>query len=211
MGANSRFSWNEITAIATGVQALVVIVGSALALWQLRLALTARQMGGFLRLIDELEQGTVQETRRFFSAHQGDVRRIAQSGSIETLDKFIRRNTRKSKQQLSMSTVRDDFTRLEYAAMLCLNGMLPLKLERTYFTTVVALTWPDIQSTVLLLRKTRGNQYLQHFEALYLLYTSGAVYRRNYTRLRKREAQRLLLASRSIVEVSKNPRPGRSG
>jgi hypothetical protein len=211
MGANSRFSWNEITAIATGVQALVVIVGSALALWQLRLALTARQMGGFLRLIDELEQGTVQETRRFFSAHQGDVRRIAQSGSIETLDRFIRRNTRKSKQQLSMSTVRDDFTRLEYAAMLCLNGMLPLKLERTYFTTVVALTWPDIQSTVLLLRKTRGNQYLQHFEALYLLYTSGAVYRRNYTRLRKREAQRLLLASRSIVEVSKKPRPGRSG
>jgi hypothetical protein len=192
-------NWAAISAVATAVQALVVIVGAALALWQLRESLTARQMAGFLRLIDELERGSVQQTRRFFATYRRDVCKVTESGSVQILDKFLRRKTRRWQQPLSLSKVRDDFSALEHVAMLCLHGMLPVRLERTYFTTIVAITWPNIECVVLLLRKERGLPYLQHFEALYRLYTSGAIYQRNYTRARKREAQRLLLVSKSVV------------
>jgi hypothetical protein len=192
-------NWNEISAIATAAQTLIVIVGAAFALWQLREASTARQMAGFLRLMDELEQGTVQQTRRFFSSYQRDVSRIASIENLQALDKFLTRTTRRWPQPLSLGRVRDDLARLEYTAMLCLHGMLPLKLERTYFTTVVTLTWPDIESVVLLLRRQRGLQYLQHFEALYRLYTSGTIYQHGYARARKREVRRLLLVSKSVV------------
>jgi len=198
-------NWNEISAIATAVQALVVIAGATLALWQLREALTARQMTGFLRLIDELEQGTVQQTRRFFNAHRQDICKVAESGNLGELDEFLIRNTRRSQEPLSLGKVRDDFTRLEYTSMLCLNGMLPVRLERTYFATVVALTWPDIECVVLLLRRERGLQYLQHFETLYRLYTSGVIYRRGYSRVRKREARRMLFASKSVVVTDGRP------
>jgi hypothetical protein len=51
INGNALMSWEEVSAIATAVQALVVVVGASLALWQLREALTARQMAGFLRLV----------------------------------------------------------------------------------------------------------------------------------------------------------------
>ena len=101
--------------------------------------------------------------------------------------------------------MRDDLTKLEYAAMLCLHGMLPIKLERTYFTTVVVLTWPYIEPAVLMLRRERGVQYLQHFETLYRLYASGAIYKGGYARAKKREANRMILVSKSVVAGEENP------
>jgi hypothetical protein len=198
--------WNEVSAISTAVQAIIVIAAAALALWQLQEALTARRMAGFLRLMDELESGTVQQTRRFFNTYQEDVRQIADTGNLQELDKFIRRKTRRWQQPLSLGSVRDDLTKLEYTAMLCLHGMLPIKLERTYFTTVVVLTWPYIEPVALMLRQARGVQYMQHFEALYRLYSSGAIYRGGYARSRKREASRLMLVSMSVVVAGDDPR-----
>jgi hypothetical protein len=192
-------SWNEVAAISTAVQAVVVIVAAALGLRQLRESLTTRQMAGFLRLMDELENGTVQQTRRFFITFNKDVLKIARSGDLRELDRFMSRTTRRWEHPLSLGQVRDDLTKLEYAAMLCLDGMLPIRLEQTYFATVVALTWPYLEPIVLMLRQARGAQYLQHFEALYELYTSGAVYQRRYTRARKREARRMILVSKSVV------------
>jgi hypothetical protein len=192
-------NWNEVSAISTAVQAVVVIVAAALALWQLREALTARQLTGFLRLMDELENGTVHQTRRFFITFHEDVLKIARSSNLQELDRFISHKTRRWQHPMSLGQVRDDLTKLEYTAMLCLDGMLPIRLERTYFTTVVALTWPYLKPVVLMLRQARGPQYLQHFEALYGLYTSGAIYQRRYTRARKREARRMILMSKSVV------------
>jgi len=192
-------NWNEVSAISAAIQAVIVTTAAVLALWQLQEALTARRLAGFLRLMDELESGTVQQTRRFFNSYHKDVCRIAATGSLRDLDKFLTRKTRHGQQPLSLGSVRDDLTKLEYTAMLCLHGMLPIELERTYFTTVVVLTWPNIEPVALMLRKDRGAQYLQHFEALYRLYSSGAIYRRGYLRLRKREASRLMLVSKSVV------------
>jgi hypothetical protein len=192
-------NWDEISAISTAVQAVVVIVAAAFALWQLREALTARQMAGFLRLMDELENGTVQYTRRFLVTFHEDLVGIAESGDLRKLDRFISGKTRRWEHSLSLGQVRDDLTKLEYAAMLCLDGMLPIRLERTYFTTVVALTWPYLKPIALMLRQVRGVQYLQHFEALYGLYTSGVIYRRRYSRARKRETRRMVMVSKSVV------------
>ena len=198
-------NWNEVSAISTTIQAIVVIAAAALALWQLQESLTARQMAGFLRLIDELESGTVQQTRRIFNAHQKDVRQIAGTGNLQDLDKFLTRKTRRWQQPLSLGIVRDDLTKLEYAAMLCLHGMLPIKLERTYFTTVVVLTWPNIEPAVIMLRSERGMKYLQHFETLYRLYESGAIYQGGYARAKKREASRMILVSKSVVVTKESP------
>lgn len=192
-------NWNEVSAISTAVQALVVIIAAAFALWQLREALTSRQMAGFLRLIDELESGTVQQTRRLFITFHEDILRIAKTNDLRELDRFISHETRRWQHPLSLGQVRDDLTKLEYAAMLCVEGMLPIRLERAYFTTVVALTWPYLKPVALMLRQARGAQYMQHFEALYGLYTSGAIYQRRYIHARKREARRMVLMSKSVV------------
>jgi hypothetical protein len=199
-------NWDEVGAISAAVQAIIVIAAAALALWQLQEALTDRRMAGFLRLMDELESGTVQHTRRFFNTYHDDVRRIADTGDLQELDKFLVHKTRRGEQPLSLGKVRDDLTKLEYTAMLCLHGMLPIKLERTYFTTVVVLTWPYIEPVVLMLRQARGAQYMQHFEALYRLYVSGAIYRRGYARSRKSEAGRLMLVSKSVVVAGDEPK-----
>jgi len=191
--------WDEINAISSAVQAVVVVIAAGFALWQLRAARTERQTAGFLRLMDELEGGTVQQTRRFFSSFHQDVLKISRSSDLEKLNRFILRKTRRWQQPLSLGQVRDDLTKLEYAAMICLDGMLPIRLEQNYFTTVVALTWPSIESTVLMLRQARGAQYLQHFEALHKLYTSGTVYQRHYKRARRKEARRMALVSKSVV------------
>jgi hypothetical protein len=198
-------NWNEVSAISTAVQTLVVIAAAALALWQLREVLADRRMAGFLRLMDELESGTVQQTRRFFNSYQANVRQIAEAGNLQDLDKFITRKTRRWEQPLSLGRVRDDLTKLEYTAMLCLHGMLPIKLERTYFTTVVVLTWPYIEPVILMLRRDRGVQYMQHFEALYRLYVTGAIYRGSYASSRRREASRLMLVSKSVVVTGNGP------
>jgi hypothetical protein len=192
-------NWNEVSAIATVIQAVVVVIAAALALWQLQESLTERQLTGFLRLMDELESGTVQQTRRVLRMFHEDITKIARSGDLEELDRFISRKTRRWQHPMSLGQVRDDVTKLEYAAMLCLDGMLPIRLERTYFATVVALTWPYLKPVALMLRQARGAQYLQHFEALYEIYTSGAIYRRRYTRVRKRHARRMVLMSKSVV------------
>jgi hypothetical protein len=197
-------NWDEINAISGAVQAIVVIVAAALALWQLRAALTERQTAGFLRLMDELESGTVQQTRRFLATFHADIARIARSGDLRELDKFISRKTRRWQYPLSLGEVRDDLTKLEYVAMLCLDGMLPIRMERTYFATVVALTWPNLKPVVFMLRQTRGEQYLQHLEALYRLYTSGAIYQRHYNRRRRREARRMVSVSKNVVIKTNN-------
>lgn len=191
-------NWNAISAAATVIQTLVVVTGVIIALWQLREALTERKMTAFIRLMDELERGSITQTRRFFATHQHEISKVVESGNLQVLDKFIKRKTR-GYEELSMNRIQEDLYALEHVAMLCLYGMVPARLEQIYFTTIVASAWPNIECIVLLQRKKFGVVYLQHLEALYRLYTSGAVYQDSYNRARRQEAQRLLQASKEFV------------
>lgn len=192
-------NWQAITAISSVVQALIFLIAAVVALWQVAVSISTRQMTGFLRLIDELERGSGRHTRQFFAIHRLELANLAQDGNFRKLNHFLTKQTRSSGQPLSLSMVLDDFAALEHVAMLCIHGMLPVKLERIYFATIVVRTWPNIRPVVIMMRRERGAPYMQHFEAMYQLCINGTIYKWNYRRLKKREARRLLANSKQAV------------
>ena len=192
-------SWEAISGISSAVQTVIIFVAAVLALWQLRESLTARQMSGFLRIIDELEHASTRQTRRFFATHRSEIAEIAKGGSLDRLDRFIRRRTRSSAEPLSLVKVQDSFASLEHIAMLSLNSMLPAKLEQAYVPTIVVRTWPNIKPVVLMLRRELGAPYLQHFEALYEVCISGAIYQRNYGHVSRHAVRRMMANSKSFA------------
>jgi hypothetical protein len=58
---------------------------------------------------------------------------------------------------------------------------------------------PNIHPVVSMLRRERGAPYMQHFETLYRLCIRGRIYRWNYRSVKKREARKLLAASKLAV------------
>jgi hypothetical protein len=165
-------NWEALNAVSGTVGAGVVLVGTLVALRQLREVLQARHLQAALGMMQQLESRSVRATRRFLGLHREHLARICLGNNWTTeLDDAIQRLSRG---RIGIETMRDDLAVLEYVALLALHGMIPASMTLTYFLPIAVDAWADITPIVQAQRRTMGSKiYLQHFECLCDLAVSG--------------------------------------
>jgi hypothetical protein len=165
-------NWEALNAVSGTVSTAVVLIGTLVALRQLREVLQARHLQAVLGMMQQLESRSVRATRRFLGLHREHLARICLGNNWTTeLDDAIQQL---SSGRIDIEKIRDDLAILEYVALLALHGMIPVSMASTYFLPIVVNAWADIAPIVQAQRRTMGSRiYLQHFECLYILAVSG--------------------------------------
>jgi hypothetical protein len=103
----------------------------------------------------------------------------------------------------SVSQIKLHLAHVEYSAVLCLNGMMPIEMERAYYAPIVVDLWPVTLAIVKNIRRTTGSSvYLQHLESVYELTASGALYTKDIDKIKGEFLDRLIERSRRAVEIS---------
>jgi hypothetical protein len=194
-------SWDAVSAISTALATTIVVVAAWIALRQFRESLSARQLQGVLGLMQQLESSSARRSRSFLYRHRDEVVAIlGQKNALRELDEFLRQTGPADDGPTSLSDLRKDLATLEYAALLAVHGMIPATLEQAYFVPTVVDYWAIMEPIVLATRKEiESDVYLQHFESIYRLATSGQIYMKNASSLKAREVRRLVARSRGMV------------
>ena len=202
LGVTEVATWQSVEAISSAVGTIVLIIASWIALRQWRESLSARQIQGALALIEQLQQGSTRETREYLLRHHDKMLHIAAGPRpLERLDKFIRRNSRDGTPR-SLVEVRKNLAVLEFVAILCLNGQLPIDFERSYLAPIMARYWEAAEPIVIAIRKSRGSEiYLQHVEALVTLLRDGRLFQRRAASSKKMELKRVEQQSKSATRA----------
>ncbi|WFF00196.1 hypothetical protein [Micromonospora sp. WMMD964] len=196
-----QVSWDAISAISDALAAAIVIVAAWIALRQFKESLSARQLQGILGLMQQLESSSARRSRSFLYRHRDEVEAIlGRKNGLRELDEFLRKTGPADDGPHTLSELRKDLATLEYAALLAVHGMIPATLEQAYFVPTVVDYWLVMEPVVRATRKEIGSDvYLQHFESIYRLATTGQIHMKNASFAKAREARRLVAQSRAMV------------
>lgn len=191
-------NWEAVAAFSTAVTAVVAIVASAVTLRQWRESLRSRHLQGALGLIQQIESRSARSTRRFLRRHHQAIRNASTMESpYAAIERAVHLSAAAEGSAKSLDTIRDDFAVLEYGALLALNDMVPSQLTETYLLPLVMESWPLMEPIITATRSLiETDVYLQHFEAVFILASSG-----DYRRRRARRAALAGLRNRSSVFI----------
>jgi hypothetical protein len=188
--------WDALSAIATAIQALVVIIAAVVAVYQWQEALAARRLQGSEGTIEALLAPSLRSNLDFLQEHQEDLAKMALADDGMTKLKDLISKAGEDGPG-NLANLRRDLAVLEFVSVLSFNQMIPPSLEQAYLAATLRRYWVDAMPLVRIMRKALGNDlYLQHFEALVELAGEDDFYN-NRKAGKKKNAKRRQLIERS--------------
>jgi hypothetical protein len=157
--------FSGISAFATAISVILVIIAATFTYQQVREASRARQLESALAVLDLIDSPEHRQARRIVYLHHQQLNELVKrKPNTEQLDSFFKSV---SEDKVDFSCFHSYLAFLEHISVLVLHDLAPDSIINMYFGHMTPRHWDVLEPLVLFMRSVYGSDdFLQHFEML---------------------------------------------
>jgi len=166
--------WASVSASATALTLLVVVIAAIFTYVQVREASRARQLEGALAVLTHISSPDLRNARRLIYTHHADIDAVVATNPTwkELNDSF----KRISNDTVDMECFHSYLASLENIAILVVHELAPNEIIDMYFGRMAPHHWERLAKFIEFMRSYYGSDdFLQHFEMMNQLLVSDAM------------------------------------